>query len=245
MNELQIFNNEQFGEVRIVIKNSEPWFVGKDVAVALGYAKPENALATHVDLEDKTSTLIQGSGSNYKSKVVLINESGLYALVFGSKLEKAKEFKRWVTSEVLPTLRKTGEYKVKESNKMKEMLAEAKMRNARAREAEKWLKLANLAKTEISKEICCAYTSQVLTGGEFALPLPRTQRTYSAGDIAAKLGITAKKVGMVAKAHNLKTGVYGEWVNDKSKYSAHEEPTFRYYENVIPEIRRIIEQEVA
>jgi len=80
------------------------------VAVALGYAKPENAIATHVDEEDKTTTLIQGTGSNYKSKAIIINESGLYSLVFSSKLPGAKEFKRWVTAEVLPAIRKTGGY---------------------------------------------------------------------------------------------------------------------------------------
>ncbi len=110
MNNLKIFNSEEFGEIRTVAINEEPWFVSRDIATALGYAKPENAIATHVSDEDKTSTLIQGSGSNYKSKVILINESGLYALIFGSKLESAKRFKHWVTSEVLPTIRKTGGY---------------------------------------------------------------------------------------------------------------------------------------
>lgn len=110
MNELQIFNSEEFGEIRTVTIDNEPWFVGKDVAEALGYKKPENAIANHVSDEDKTSTLIQGSGSNYKSKATIINESGLYALIFGSKLESAKRFKRWVTSEVLPAIRKTGSY---------------------------------------------------------------------------------------------------------------------------------------
>lgn len=91
-------------------KDGEPWFVARDVASALGYAKTENAIAVHVYECDKTSTLIQGSGSNYKSKAIVINESGLYALIFGSKLPTAKEFKRWVTSEVLPSIRKTGGY---------------------------------------------------------------------------------------------------------------------------------------
>ena len=85
-------------------------FVGKDVATALGYAKPENAIATHVDTDDKTTTLIQGTGSNYKSKVVIINESGLYSLILSSKLPQAKAFKRWVTNIVLPQIRKTGGY---------------------------------------------------------------------------------------------------------------------------------------
>lgn len=110
MNDIQIFNNPEFGKVRVVTIDKEPWFVGKDVAVALGYAKPENAIANHVDTEDKTSTLIQGTGSNYKSKAIIINESGVYALIFGSKLPTAKKFKHWVTSEVLPDIRKHGLY---------------------------------------------------------------------------------------------------------------------------------------
>ena len=110
MNELKIFNSPEFGQVRTLTIDGEPWFVGKDVATALGYAKPENAVANHVDPEDKTSTLIQGSGSNYKSKAMLINESGLYSLVLSSKLPTAKQFKRWVTSEVLPAIRKHGGY---------------------------------------------------------------------------------------------------------------------------------------
>ena len=110
MNELKIFENPDFGQVRMVMIEDNPYFVGKDVAEALGYSKTENAIANHVDEEDKTSTLIQGSGSNYKSKTIVINESGVYALVFGSKLPNAKKFKHWVTHDVLPSIRKTGGY---------------------------------------------------------------------------------------------------------------------------------------
>ena len=102
-----------FGEIRTMTdEKGETFFVGKDVAKALGYSKPENAIAMHVDSDDKTTTLIQGTGSNYKSKVVIINESGLYALVLSSKLEQARVFKRWVTSEVLPAIRRTGRYEL-------------------------------------------------------------------------------------------------------------------------------------
>ncbi|HDA4235879.1 TPA: ORF6C domain-containing protein [Staphylococcus aureus] len=111
MQELQTFNFEEL-PVRTLEVDGEPYFVGSDIAKILGYQKPQNAIATHVDLEDKTTTLIQGTGSNYKSNAVIINESGLYSLIFSSKLENAKRFKRWVTSEVLPTLRKTGAYQV-------------------------------------------------------------------------------------------------------------------------------------
>ena len=111
-NDIQIFKSDEFGSVRTLTIDGEPWFVGKDVATTLGYAKPENAIANHVDDEDKTSTLIQGSGSNYKSKAMLINESGMYSLILSSKLPNAKKFKHWVTSEVLPSIRKTGGYAV-------------------------------------------------------------------------------------------------------------------------------------
>lgn len=113
ISEIQIFNSNlhpEFGNLRTLTIDGEPWFVGKDVAEALGYKKPENAIANHVSDEDKTSTLIQGSGSNYKSKTIIINESGLYSLILSSKLESAKAFKHWVTAEVLPTIRKTGGY---------------------------------------------------------------------------------------------------------------------------------------
>ena len=111
MKDIQIFNHEQFGTVRTITnEKGQTFFVGKDVAQALGYSKPENAIAVHVDADDKTTTLIQGTGSNYKSKAVVINESGLYSLVLSSKLPQARAFKRWVTSEVLPQIRRSGRY---------------------------------------------------------------------------------------------------------------------------------------
>lgn len=109
MNDLQIFNFSGL-DVRTVLIDEEPYFVGKDVAEVLGYKKPENAVANHVDEEDKTTTLIQGTGSNYKSKTVIVNESGLYSLILSSKLPTAKKFKHWVTSEVLPAIREHGAY---------------------------------------------------------------------------------------------------------------------------------------
>ena len=114
---IRIFKNKEFGAIRTIKdERGEPLFCGKDVATALGYKKPENAIATHVENGDKTSTLIQGSGSNYKSQAVFINESGLYSLILSSKLESAKRFKRWVTSEVLPAIRKNGRYELEKQN---------------------------------------------------------------------------------------------------------------------------------
>lgn len=109
MNELQIFNSEEFGDIRTVTIENEPWFVGKDVATALGYAKPLNALSAHVEKDDSLKQGITDSLGR-EQETIFINESGLYALIFGSKLESAKRFKHWVTSEVLPAIRKTGSY---------------------------------------------------------------------------------------------------------------------------------------
>lgn len=108
MEEIKVFENPEFGSIRTVEKNGEPWFVGKDIAAVLGYAKPQNAIAAHVDDEDKGTALIQGTA--YETRATIINESGLYSLIMSSKLPTAKAFKRWVTSEVLPSIRKTGGY---------------------------------------------------------------------------------------------------------------------------------------
>ena len=108
MNELLIFNSEEFGDIRTVTIDNEPWFVGKDVATALGYKNTADAIGKHIDTDDKLTSQIAIAGQ--RRDVVVINESGLYALIFGSKLDSAKRFKHWVTSEVLPTIRKTGSY---------------------------------------------------------------------------------------------------------------------------------------
>lgn len=110
MNELQLFNNHEFGAIRAIEVNGEPWFVGKDVAEALGYSDTDQALRKHVDDEDKLTRRFDGSGQS--RSMTIINESGLYSLVLSSKLPGAKKFKRWVTSEVLPTIRKTGGYQM-------------------------------------------------------------------------------------------------------------------------------------
>ena len=108
MNELKIFENPAFGQVRIVERDGEPWFVGKDVAQALGYKNPQEAIRTHVDEEDRGVSEILTPGG--KQNIPIINESGLYSLVLSSKLPTAKAFKRWITSEVIPSIRKHGAY---------------------------------------------------------------------------------------------------------------------------------------
>lgn len=124
MQNLMVFKNEDFGEVRTLLINDEPWFIGKDVAEALGYSNSRNAVPKHVSKEDSLRTQIEYAGQ--RREVTIINESGLYALIFGSKLESAQKFKRWVTSEVLPAIRKTGQYNIKDSYMIKDPIERAK-----------------------------------------------------------------------------------------------------------------------
>lgn len=115
MANVQIFENVEFGNVRTILINNEPYFVGKDVAEILGYANPQKAIRDHVDEDDKT---VNESFTVNGTMGLLINESGVYALIFRSKLPKAKEFKHWVTSKVLPSIRKTGSYSVTEKSQI-------------------------------------------------------------------------------------------------------------------------------
>lgn len=120
MNELQIFSNPEFGQIRTVEIEGEPWLVGKDVAEALGYTNPRKALADHVDEDDKGVTKCYTPGG--EQEMTIINESGLYSLVLSSKLPGAKRFRRWVTSEVLPTLRRQGTYTMQPPKSAMELL---------------------------------------------------------------------------------------------------------------------------
>lgn len=128
MNELVNFKNEDFGEIRTMLVDGVPYFVGRDVALALGYAKPRNAILQHVDNEDALKQGIPDS-QGFMQQTTLINESGVYSLIFGSKLETAKSFKKWVTSEVLPSIRKTGSYSVIPSYQIEDPI----------KRAEKWI----------------------------------------------------------------------------------------------------------
>ena len=201
MNELQIFKNPEFGEIRTIEVKNEPWFVGKDVAEILGYAKPENAISAHVDEEDKTTTLIQGNGSNYKSKTTIINESGLYSLVLSSKLPTAKKFKRWVTSEVLPTIRKTGGYLTPE--KVEEVLSNpdtiiklaTEIKNLRTENA---IQKQQIAEFKPVKE----YVDTILSSTD----------TVTVTQIAADYGLSAKALNKILFEEGLIHNVNKQWI---------------------------------
>ncbi|EGT4048863.1 BRO-N domain-containing protein [Clostridioides difficile] len=239
-NNLQIFKNNDFGEIRVIELNGEPWFVGKDVAETLGYKDTSDALKRHVDDEDKGVGEIPTPGGNQNMKI--INESGLYSLILSSKLSTAKKFKHWVTRDVLPSIRKTGTYstKSKDESEIKYMNAQARLKNARAREAKIYLELADKVDIKEYKQIMYSKTTELLSG-EALIPLPKMEKkTYSATDIGKMLGISANKVGGLANAYNLKTEEYGIKVWDKAKYSDKQVPNFRYYENVIPVLEKAL-----
>lgn len=123
---VKVFENEEFGRVRAVLIDGEPWFVGKDVAMTLGYTNYRDALVRHIDLEDKIDGVVIHDSIGRPQKPILINESGVYSLIFGSNLPNAKFFKRWVTSEVLPTIRKTGAYQLMDSYMIDDPVERAK-----------------------------------------------------------------------------------------------------------------------
>lgn len=242
MKNLTVFKNEQFGEVRVIDQNGEPWFVGKDVATSLGYERTADAIRQHVETEDKGVGEIQTPGGIQSATI--INESGLYALIFGSKLESAKRFKHWVTSEVLPSIRKTGSYAAPKSKDERLHVMEM---NARSRMAQTYLKLANVdTLSDTYKTVLVSKASEVLAG-EPILPLPvsKHDKVYSAKEIGEIFGISANKVGRIANEHNLKIPEYGEYRRDKSQYSAKEVDTWVYFETAIAEFGKILGIEVA
>ena len=244
---IQVFNNTEFGEIRSMTINGEPWFVGKDIAAALGYKESAKAIREHIDDEDKGVSVLDTPGG--KQKTVIINESGMYSLILSSKLEGAKRFKRWVTSEILPSIRKTGayatdsaaaEYKAREL-RIKEMNAQARLINAETRRFTVLQKGKGLS--QVAVDTLAVKAVERVTGKDLGDYLPQLEKTYSASEVGNALGITAAKVGRLANAHGLKTDEYGITVMDKSRYSSKEVASFRYNEKGKAKLREILEGE--
>lgn len=236
-NELKIFENEAFGKVRVIEKNNEPWFVGKDVAEILGYSDTFGALKKHVDQEDRQNC--QNSSFESNRGLTIINESGLYALILSSKLPVAKQFKRWVTSEILPAIRKTGSYSVNQDIKAREV--EARLNNSRARVASTFLKVAQMTDLLEYKHICQQKAAEVLSGVPLLPMQSINENTLSADEVGRELGISGNMVGRIANQHNLKTAEYGKYFYDKSRHCQKQVETFRYYRKVIPVIQSSID----
>lgn len=225
--------NEQ--QVRTIEKNGEPWFVGKDVAEILGYSDTAQAVRKHIDNEDKGVVEMTTPGG--KQPVTIINESGLYSLILSSKLPTAKEFKHWVTSEVLPSIRKTGEYKITPAQQNRLDIME---RNSRAREASLWLRISAQVKSDTYRQVCASYASTVLAGRE-VIPLPQTtQHHYSATEIGEMFGVSKQAIGNLANKYGMKTDEYGSWYHDKSPYSAKEVDVFKYNDRAVQRFRDLL-----
>lgn len=235
-NNIVAFNyNYKEHQVRAIEKNGEPWFVGKDVAEILGYSNPRDALAKHVDDEDKGVAKCDTLGG--AQELTIINESGLYSLILSSKLPTAKEFKHWVTSEVLPSIRKTGEYKITPAQQNRLDIME---RNSRAREASLWLRISAQVKSDTYRQVCASYASTVLAGRE-VIPLPQTtQHHYSATEIGEMFGVSKQAIGNLANKYGMKTDEYGSWYHDKSPYSAKEVDVFKYNDRAVQRFRDLL-----
>lgn len=241
MNELRIFNNADFGDVRTVEKDGNIWFVGKDVAEALGYARTADAVKAHIDADDKGVCVLPTPGG--RQETTIINESGLYSLVLSSKLPKAKAFKRWITSEVIPSIRKTGSYNKpsEQPTTQQEQRAKAMLLNAQSRQCKLWLRLAETTDLPDYKHICQQKAAEVLAGSP-VLPMQKAEKkTLSATEIGKILGITAHKVGMLANKFALKSDAYGKYFYDKSPNSNKQVETFRYYEDAVEKFKEILE----
>lgn len=244
-NNLQVFKNSDFGEIRTVEIDGKPYFVATDIAKSLGYAKPNNAIERHCRY-----TLKQGiPHPQSKTKILEVNvipEGDMYRLITNSELPSAEKFESWVFDEVLPSIRKTGTYNsnnhkdTKDESEIKYMNAQARLKNARAREAKIYLELADKVDIKEYKQIMYSKTTELLSG-ETLIPLPKMEKkTYSATEIGEILGVSANKVGSLANTYNLKTDEFGIKVWDKAKYSDKQVENFRYYDNVIPLLEKAL-----
>lgn len=232
-NKLTVFNNADFGEIRTLEENGTVLFCGIDVATALGYSKPRNALATHCKGALKRGALTDGG----IQEMSFIPEGDVYRLIARSKLPTAERFESWVFDEVLPSIRKTGEYKITPAQQNRLDIME---RNSRAREASLWLRISAQVKSDAYRQVCASYASTVLAGRE-VIPLPPSpQHHYSATEIGEMLGVSKQSIGNLANKHGMKTSEYGAWYHDKSPYSAKEVDVFKYNDRAVERFRVLL-----
>ena len=238
MNDLQIFKNKECGNIRIIEKDGQPLLCGSDVAKALGYARPNDAISAHCRATVKHSTPIAGKMQD----INYIPEGDLYRLITNSKLPSAEKFESWVFDEVLPSIRKTGSYTQKQPTEAQVMRAQAQLMNAQVRKAKMYAELAKVETLSATyKEVMVAKAADTLNGGE-VIPLPKlTRKTFTATEVGEILGISSQKVGAIANKNNLKTAEFGEWYRDKAKWSNKEVDTFKYYDSAIPVIKGYLE----
>lgn len=236
MNQLQKVFEYGGMKVRTVLKGNEPWFVAKDVCKILEVSNPTVAISR---LDDDEVTKFNLGGLSGESNI--LNEFGLYSLILTSRKKEAKQFKRWITHEVLPAIRRHGEYvspaKLDES---KTKRAEAMLNNSKTRQAKFALELAEKMGVPEYKEVLKGHAAELITGVKM---LPSAmKKTFSAQEIGDQLGISANAVGRLANLHGLKIFEYGQVFYDKAKYCDKQVETWRYYENILPILRGLIPQ---
>lgn len=242
MNEIQIFNNPEFGDIRTMEIDNEPWFVGKDIAEVLGYERGTKAIVDHVEEDDRK--MVDGKTQSYFGIELgqrggwLINESGLYSLILSSKLPSAKRFKHWVTSEVLPSIRKTGSYTSKPVDELKAKRLEIMERNATARQAKVMLEFAKMGLSQASIELLANGATMLMTGQKL-LPEPVVEETFSAKEVGSMLGVSANMIGRIANANGIKCDAYGVRVLDTAK-NGKQIPVFRYNREGVEKLRELI-----
>lgn len=234
MSEILVFKSEEFGQVRTLFQNNEILFVAADVCKALEICNPRDAVRRLDDDERADVGLTDGSQKRYYNAVT---EAGLYNLVLASRKPEAKGFKRWITHDVIPQIRKTGQYRTKGKQPLPEEVqqkrAEAMLLNARTRQSKAWMAISDKTTVPEYKRICQQKAAEALAGKP-VLPLEEVkERTYSAADIGKVYGVSAMKIGQLANKHNLKTPQYGKYFYSKSEHSCKEVETFRYYQSAI------------
>ena len=240
MNDLQVFENPDFGQVRTVTKDGEPWFVLKDVCTSFGETNYRRVSA-RLDEDEKGVSQIDTPGGN--QSMTIVNESGLYAALFAMQPEKArgvteeyvekrqqqlKSFKRWITHEVIPSIRKTGSYSIQEPETPAQLRAKAMMINAKTRLFNAAMKAVDrFQMSPVALEALGIPMIEEFTGVKTGYR-PRIETTYSATELGAEFGVSANKIGRIAKDNGLKTDEYGITVLDKSRSSDKLVPCFRY-----------------
>jgi len=234
-NALSIFKNSEFGEIRTVVVGKEVKFVATDVAKALGYEKPNNAINQHCRYTLK-HRVPHPQSPDKMIEVNVITEGDIYRLTARSELPSAQKFESWVFDEVLPSIRKTGTYSTSRENQGSEerrmMDAITRNRNSKIREAKLLMELSSEYMHIIGKEsqkTLIAYAIETLTGKQL-VSLPEVDKQYTATEIEKELGISVQKFGRLSEQHNLKTEECGIWVLDKSRSSSKQVSSFRYNE---------------
>lgn len=215
MNAVQIFDNPNFGQIRTLEVNNQPYFVGNDIALALGYAKPRNAILQHVDNEDALKRGIPDN-QGFTQETTLINESGVYSLVFGSKLPTAKAFKRWVTSEVLPAIRKTGGYISTNQNDTPEEIMARALTIAQATLAKREERLKQLeAETEQQQATIELQDKEIKEAApkvNYYNNHLQSVNTLTSTQIAKQIGMDAEKLHKKLKEAGIIYRQSGQWL---------------------------------